>query len=208
MTVRRILVLFAHPSLERSEINAHLLDCARADKHTTVVDLYAEYPNYRIDIDLEQQRLCEHDVVMFLFPLYWYSTPAMLKEWQDLVLEFDFAYGPGGTALHGKHFICACTAGGPAAAYEATGYNRFTLRELLRPLEQTAELCGMPYLPPFALFGSRTAVEDGRCVQHVANFKKLLSVLATGKLPGLHAPEDCTINERLAALPLDQGAQA
>lgn len=208
MSTRRVLILFAHPSLERSEINTRLLAAARADGRATVVDLYAEYPDYLINIDLEQQRLCEHDVVMFLFPLYWYSTPAMLKEWQDLVLEFDFAYGPGGTALHGKHFICACTAGGPAAAYESTGYNRFTLRELLRPLEQTADLCGMRYLPPYALFGSRTAVEEGRCDEHIQGFRQLLDVLAQGSLKPLYSDESCTVNERLSATQKIQGNQA
>jgi glutathione-regulated potassium-efflux system ancillary protein KefG len=37
--------------------------------------------------------------------LYWYSTPAILKEWQDLVLEHVFAYGHEGTKLHGKIFF-------------------------------------------------------------------------------------------------------
>jgi putative NADPH-quinone reductase len=77
---RRLLVLFAHPSIERSEINSRLASLARQHPQCTLVDLYAEYPDYRIDVDLEQQRLRDHDVVVFLFPLYWYSTPAILKE--------------------------------------------------------------------------------------------------------------------------------
>ena len=98
----RILVLFAHPSLDRSEVNAELLRATRGREGVTVVDLYGEYPNYRIDIDREQQRLRDHDVVVFMFPLYWYSTPALLKEWQDLVLEYGFAYGQDGTELRAR----------------------------------------------------------------------------------------------------------
>lgn len=195
---RRILVLFAHPSIERSEINSRLADIARAHDHCSLVDLYAEYPNYRIDIDCEQQRLRDHDVVMFLFPLYWYSTPALLKEWQDLVLEYGFAYGSDGTALTGKYFLCACSAGGPAPAYDETGYNQFTLRELLRPLEQTAHLCHMRYLPPFALFGSRTAVEEGRRDGHLRDFKALLHTLSADSADALDTwveSEQCTINQ-------------
>jgi len=174
---RRVLVLFAHPSLDRSEINAELLSVSRATSDVTVVDLYADYPDYRIDIDREQQRLVKHDVVVFMFPLYWYSTPPILKEWQDLVLEYGFAYGHEGHALRGKTFLCAISAGGAADAYCADGYNHFTLRELLRPLEQTALLCGMHYLAPFALFGARTALEEGRVPGHLAEWRRVLESL-------------------------------
>ncbi len=90
---RRILVLFAHPALERSEANRPLAEAAQRLDGVTLVDLYAEYPDFGIDVDREQTRLREHDVIIFMYPLYWYSTPALLKEWQDLVLEYGFAYG-------------------------------------------------------------------------------------------------------------------
>ena len=179
---QRVLVLFTHPSLDRSEVNVELLRASRDIDGVTVIDLYGEYPDYRIDIDREQRRLCEHDVIVFMFPLYWYSTPALLKEWQDLVLEYGFAYGHEGIALHGKLFLCSITAGGSEQAYCAEGYNHFTLRELLQPLEQTARLTGMDYLPPFALFGSRTALEEGRVADHVADWRRLLHALRDGAI--------------------------
>lgn len=197
MISRRLLVLFAHPSPGRSEINSHLASIAKSHVNTTFVDLYAEYPDYRIDIDKEQQRLCEHDVIVFLFPLFWYSTPALLKEWQDLVLEHGFAYGSQGTALAGKYFLCACSAGGAASAYGAAGYNHHSLRELLVPLEQTATLCHMRYIPPFALFGSRTAVEEGRREEHVQAFAAMLDHLASEPLEVLIRSDVCTVNELL-----------
>ena len=143
----------------------------------TFADLYADYPDFQIDIDREQARLLEHDVIVFMHPLYWYSTPAILKEWQDLVLEHGFAYWAGGAALHGKIFLDALTAGGAEAAYCAEGYNYFSIRELLHPLEQTAALCGMLYLPPFALFEARTAVDEGRDDAHVADWVRVLEAL-------------------------------
>ena len=148
----------------------------------TVVDLYGRYPGFAIDVDREQAQLRTHDAVVFLHPLYWYSTPSILKEWQDLVLEHGFAYGSNGTALHGKVFFSALSAGGPEAAYCAAGYNHFTIRELLQPLEQTASLCGMLYLPPFALFGARTAVEDGRLEGHLQAWVRLLTALRDDRL--------------------------
>ncbi|NCF21223.1 MAG: flavodoxin family protein [Haliea sp.] len=179
---RRILVLFAHPSLHRSEVNREMLRQIDGMPGLTLVDLYREYPTLQIDIDLEQQRLLEHDVVIFMFPMYWYSTPAILKEWQDLVLEYGFAYGDEGTALQGKLFLCALTAGGTEEGYAASGYNHYTLRELLQPLEQTATLCGMRYLPPFALYGARTALEEGRVGRHAEAWRRVLEALRDDRL--------------------------
>ena len=179
---RRILVLLAHPSIDRSEVNRPLADAAKGVEGVNLADLYAEYPDFQIDIDREQERLLDHDVIVFQHPLYWYSTPAILKEWQDLVLEHGFAYGSEGTALHGKIFLNAISAGGSEAAYRSEGYNHFTIRELLHPLEQTALLCGMIYLAPFTLFGSRTAVEEGRLDAHIAEWMQVLEALRDDRL--------------------------
>lgn len=201
--MRRILILFAHPSLDRSEANRPLALATSRVAGVTLVDLYADYPDFQIDIDREQARLREHDAIVFMHPLYWYSTPAIMKEWQDLVLEYGFAYGSSGTALHGKIFLCALTAGGPEAAYNGEIDGRFTIRELLYPLEQTAWLCGMPYLPPFALFGARSAVEEGRLDIHMTNWIRVLEALrderlnidAARDLPILNADLDAIIKE-------------
>jgi putative NADPH-quinone reductase len=200
MSENKVLVLYAHPSPQRSEVNQHLFNAARKVEGVTTVDLYHEYPSYHIDIDKEQQRLLEHDVIVFQFPLYWYSTPAILKEWQDLVLEYGFAYGHDGTALHGKKFLCSLSAGGKADAYQTDGYNHFTIRELLHPLEQMATLTGMQYLAPFALFGARTAQEDGRVKSHVDNWQDLLKKLVAGKVDFEQASKAAKLNHYLATL--------
>jgi glutathione-regulated potassium-efflux system ancillary protein KefG len=169
----KVLILFAHPSQNRSEINILLYNASNIEG-VTLVDLYTEYPNYRINIQREQSRLAEHDIIVFMFPLYWYSTPAILKEWQDLVLEYGFAYGHDGKALQGKKFFCATTAGGPENAYQSEGMNHYSINELLQPLEQMASLCNMQYLPPFVLFGARTAREENRVELHINQWEALL----------------------------------
>ncbi|ABZ75829.1 NAD(P)H dehydrogenase (quinone) [Shewanella halifaxensis HAW-EB4] len=175
---KKILVLYAHPSQERSEINTPLFKTTQLQPNVTAVDLYGEYPTFRINIDREQQRLRDHDIVVFMFPLYWYSTPAILKEWQDLVLEYNFAYGAKGKTLCGKTFLCALSAGGSESAYCEEGYNHFSLRELLRPLEQMANLTGMNFLAPFALFCARTASEENRVDTHVQKWIRTLRALS------------------------------
>jgi len=182
MIKKKVLILYAHPSQHRSEVNQPLFDAASKIEGVTAVDLYGEYPTFNINIVKEQQRLLAHDVIIFQFPLFWYSTPAILKEWQDLVLEYGFAYGHGANALKDKVFLCALSAGGKADAYQTEGYLHFTIKELLRPLEQMATLSSMAYLAPFALFGARSAVEENRLGKHLILWKKLLNLLIEDKL--------------------------
>ncbi|MCU8516703.1 NAD(P)H-dependent oxidoreductase [Vibrio vulnificus] len=182
MSKNKVLVIYAHPSQHRSEVNAPLFAAAQAVDGVTCVDLYAEYPQFDINIDKEQARLLEHDVIVFQFPLYWYSTPALLKEWQDLVLEYGFAYGTDGTALKDKLMLCVVSAGGKEEAYKAEGYNHFTIRQLLAPIEQMAALTSMHYLPPFAIFGARTALEENRIDQHVERYVTLLQALVEDRV--------------------------
>jgi putative NADPH-quinone reductase len=175
--MRNVLVLYAHPGQRHSQANRLIAPAAADIDGVTFVDLYADYPTMKIDVDAEQARLLAHDVVVLQFPLYWYSTPAILKQWQDLVLEYGFAYGPGGDKLAGKQCLLAITAGGPEQAYSESGSNQFELRTLLSPLEQTARLCEMSFLPPYVLFGALNAHEDGRAEEHAQRYQELLIAL-------------------------------
>ncbi|ADN75896.1 Kef-type potassium/proton antiporter accessory protein, CPA2 family [Ferrimonas balearica DSM 9799] len=196
---RNILVLFAHPAQQHSEITVRLARAVKDLPNVTLVDLYAEYPTLEINIAREQERLLQHDVIVFLHPLYWYSTPAILKEWMDLVLEYNFAYGHKGLALKGKYLFASVSAGGQEHAYGAEGYNRYSLRELLRPLEMTANLCHMNYLPPFAIYGARTAVEEKRLAPHRERFVELLTRLSEDRIDLSDAATAPSLNAILEA---------
>ena len=153
-TENKVLVLFAHPAIQKSRVNTRLAEPAVDLEGVTFHDIYESYPDFHIDIEREQELLEEHDTIVLQHPFYWYSSPAIIKEWQDLVLEFGFAYGPEGTALKGKKMMNVISTGASKEAYEPEGHNRYTIREFLRPFEQTANLCGMLYLPPFVIYDS------------------------------------------------------
>src|SRR3989338_1116681 len=104
-----VLLVFAHPALERSRANAVLAEAAKQAAGVTFHDLYETYPDFVIDVDAEQEKLLAHQVIALQFPFYWYSTPALLKEWLDLVWLHGFAYGKGGDRLKGKQLFFACT---------------------------------------------------------------------------------------------------
>jgi glutathione-regulated potassium-efflux system ancillary protein KefG len=108
-----------------------------------------------------------------------YSAPALLKQWIDLVLEYGWAHGKGGDFLKNKIIFNAITSGGTREVYAADGYNRFTMKEFLVPFEQTATLCKMIYLPPFAVQGTHLLTEES-LQHHVALYHALLDKLVTG----------------------------
>lgn len=173
----RVLVLFVHPAQHHSRANAEMARQARALDGITFVDLYGENPRHGIDADREQTRLLAHDIVVFQFPLFWYSSPSLLKEWMDLVLEHGFAYGHGGDRLAGKTLMLAITAAGPETAYQPDGYQHFPLRTFLTPFEQTARLCQMQFLPPYVLYGALKATEAGDLADHAQGYVRLLEGL-------------------------------
>jgi glutathione-regulated potassium-efflux system ancillary protein KefG len=175
----KILILFAHPRLERSANNSILIKSIPNDSNITFHDLYEKYPDFNVDIEIEKKLMTEHQIVIWQHPFYWYSAPPLLKQWLDLVLEFGWAYGPGGNALQGKIVFNSITAGGQRSAYSKEGHNRFTIKELLAPFDQSAVLCKMTYLPPFVMHGThRISKED--IARSGQLYNKLLKYLVKG----------------------------
>ncbi len=152
--MKKTLLLLAHPAFERSHANAALLSAVEDLEHVTVHDLYETYPNFLINVDREQKLLIEHDRVVIQHPFFWYSTPAIVKEWFDLVLEYGWAYGEGGDALKGKVLRSVVTTGGSQKAYCPEGHNCYSVAEFLRPVEQTARLCQMDYEEPLVFYSA------------------------------------------------------
>ncbi|MDX1259114.1 NAD(P)H-dependent oxidoreductase [Exiguobacterium sp. K1] len=153
--MKKTLIIVAHPNLETSVVNKAWREQLSKEVEGTVHDLYASYPDEVIDVEKEQALLLAHDRIVFQFPFYWYSSPSLLKKWQDEVLSFGWAYGPGGTKLNGKEFMLVISTGGPAESYQAGGYNRYSMSELTRPFQAMANLTGMQFLPSFIEQGVR-----------------------------------------------------
>jgi glutathione-regulated potassium-efflux system ancillary protein KefG len=177
---RQILLIHAHPMPHRSRVNRHLVEAAKTVEGVTIRHLYELYPDYMIDVEQEQNLLLQHDILVLQHPFFWYSAPALLKEWLDLVLQHGWAYGEGGTALHGKCLLQAVTTGGTAEIYCSSGRNRHSVREFLLPFEQTARLCGMTYLDPFVVHGTGQLQTMDVLTPHSQRYCELLSSLASG----------------------------
>lgn len=105
------------------------------------------------DIQAELDKLVWADLVLFNFPLYWFSVPAILKGWIDRVLVSGLCYGgtrfydKGGLA--GKRAMLTLTLGGQPHMLREGGVHG-DLLDMLRPLLRgTLAYVGMTVLPPF-----------------------------------------------------------
>ena len=97
----KVLIIFSHPRFERSINNSILVQSVPKLPDITFHDLYEKYPDFNIDIESEKNLLSDHNIIIWQHPFYWYSSPPLLKQWIDLVLEFGWAYGPGGNCFAG-----------------------------------------------------------------------------------------------------------
>jgi len=181
-------------------VNRRLLGALRDVENVTIHDLYEAYPTMSIDVAREQELMLANDVIVFQHPFYWYSVPSILKEWQDLVLEHGWAYGAGGTKLKDKITLNAISTGGPANAYQKGGYNRFTVRELLAPWEQTANLCGMQFLAPFVVHAALRVASDDDLAQRREDYRRLICALRDSRVDLEKAARGENLAEELDAI--------
>lgn len=105
------------------------------------------------DIQAELEKVQACDLLIFNFPLYWFSVPAILKGWIDRVMVSGLFYGGkrfydrGG--MIGKRAMLSLTLGGKQHMFGA-GSIHGELDMLLRPLQQgTLAYCGFSVLKPF-----------------------------------------------------------
>lgn len=154
--MKKTLIIFNHPNFENSVFNRAFIEKAKQQENVLVRHLDAIYGSNTksFDIQKEQELLVEYERIIFQFPLYWFSTPAMLKAYQDMILSYGFAYGKSGDKLVGKEFKAIVTIGAMEEAYQAGGWNEKSLNEILSPLQTMARFCGMIYTRAFATFST------------------------------------------------------
>jgi putative NADPH-quinone reductase len=176
----KTLVIVTHPNIDASNWNKSWLEALQKHGDFTIHELYKEYPDENVDVSKEQKLIEAHDRIIFQYPLYWYSTPPLLKKWFDTVLLYGWAYGPDGSKTAGKEIGVAISTYGTEESYQATGSNRFTLQELLRPIEALTQFINASYLPHFSL-NDTSNVTDERLAQssidyihHIKNVKPVM----------------------------------
>lgn len=149
---RNILILFAHTYWENSKINKTLLNEAAKIKGVKIHNLTETYPDSKIDAQKEVELLKWADKIIMQFPLFWYSTPSLLKEWEDEVLVKIDAMDmqTKSKTLSGKTFQIITTAGGKAQSYD--GRHGATIKQLLLPIYHTFGYLNATPKDPYAIY--------------------------------------------------------
>lgn len=152
------LVILAHPNFDKSFANKTIIEeLKNSHMDIEIRNIHELYPDYKIDVKAEQAALLRHKTIIFQYPFYWYSMPAILKHWFDLVFEHQFAYGSKGDKLKGKNFIPSFTVGSSQDSYTTLGFQHFRVYEFCKHLEQTAYHTQMNYIDPIFFYGTSLA---------------------------------------------------
>jgi NAD(P)H dehydrogenase (quinone) len=140
--------------------NPDYLVYALEQRHADVSHLLAP------DIRAELEKVVWADLIVFSFPVYWFSVPAVMKGWFDRVFVSGRFYGGmrfydrGG--LKGKRALLALTLGGQPHMLEKDGVHG-PLDDMLKHLVRgTLGYVGFAVLPPFIAWHVPYISQDAR----------------------------------------------
>lgn len=140
---------------------------ANAEKYdfTTLTGQHFNYANeqknaslhgwsFSPDITSEMQKVQDAELVIFHFPVWWFSAPAILKGWFDRVLAMGVAWDTNNTYqngyFRGKNALVVATAGSPESDFQPLGLHKATLKQMLHPiLHGTLASCGFQVIEPY-----------------------------------------------------------
>lgn len=135
----------------------------------------AQAGRFAADVQAEMDKLNWADFVLFLYPIWWFDTPAILKGWLDRVFAYGYAYGDGRMfdrgVFRGKRAMCLVTTGGPAQLYPDFSDNLLKAMQFGR-----LYFCGMDVLPPFGAFAPAHTDAAGRAA-YLAELKQRLETI-------------------------------
>ncbi|MFE9661708.1 NAD(P)H oxidoreductase [Streptomyces sp. NPDC005955] len=138
---RHTLLVLAHPRQDALTAQAavRLRDALTSrGGHVDVLDLYAEGfdprltpvdepdwehrdKRYSDEVHAHMDRIAAADDLVVVFPVWWFSVPAVLKGWIDRVWNYGFAYGRGTPRLAGKRMVWLGLAGSTREHYATSG---------------------------------------------------------------------------------------
>ncbi|MEU5163161.1 NAD(P)H oxidoreductase [Streptomyces sp. NPDC020875] len=138
---RHTLLVLAHPRTDSltARVAGRLRDRLTENGGSVdVLDLYAEgfdprltpadepdwenrEKEYSPEVRAQMARIVSARDIVVVFPVWWYSVPAVLKGWIDRVWNYGFAYGRSTPRLAGKRMIWLGLAGASADDYARRG---------------------------------------------------------------------------------------
>lgn len=174
-----IVIVYAHPYPRHSRANRAMLAALEEIPEVRVRSLYDLYPDFSIDVAAEQAELASASLVIWQHPMHWYGAPALFRLWMDKVLQHGWAYGGPKGALLGKDLLWTVTTGGMMEDFTCCGET--DLHGLAQPLRSAAELCGMRWQDPHAVYGANN-MNDQELILAGASYRDRLRAYLSARL--------------------------
>jgi NAD(P)H dehydrogenase (quinone) len=140
----QVLIIFAHPrrdSYAGAVLDAFVAGLAERGHSVEIADLYRENFEPRLQADdyaqfhgaempeevrREQARVDRADALAFVFPVWWWSFPAVMKGWVDRVFSQGWAYrfepGMSRGQLRDRPTLILGVGGSRESTYRKYGY--------------------------------------------------------------------------------------
>lgn len=185
--MKNILIVSGHTNLSESVANKTILETLeRRLPEAEIVRLDELYPDFKIDVKKEQERLLRADIIVLQFPIFWYSAPSILERWMEQTFQHGFSHGRTGDRLKGKKLVLSFTTGAPASMYSHDGAMGYDIEEFLPCYKAACRLCQMEFsgfvYTGGVSYASRTSPEliarqNQASVEHAGRLIELLQKL-------------------------------
>lgn len=143
---QNILLISGHTDIRNSVANKTIIENLKKEFENLEVSSLCElYPDYKIDVKAEQEKLKKADIIIVQFPFFWYNAPSILRKYFEDVLTHGFAFGKNGKSLKNKKFIVSFTIGGQEKSYKHGASQNFEIKEFMPSFQQLANMCNMKW---------------------------------------------------------------
>lgn len=144
--MKKVLVISGHTDLNNSVANKTILE--RLEKQLPEAEyVYLDklYSDFQIDVETEQKRLLNADIIVLQFPVFWYAMPSLLSRWIEEVFQHGFSHGTTGNKLKDKKLVASFTTGAPEFMYSYEGAQKYPIEDFLPPVKAMCNLCQMNF---------------------------------------------------------------
>ena len=133
---KKILLILSHPNYKDSFANKTIITKLSSLIPEIEIDhIDSLYPDEKIDIKKEQDKLIKSDIIIFQFPMFWHNRPHLLSKWFEDVYQYGFVYGSKGDKLKNKKIIISITLGNTLDFFK----DEISLDNLLSPFKASAK---------------------------------------------------------------------
>ncbi|MHC0036244.1 NAD(P)H-dependent oxidoreductase [Pseudoneobacillus sp. C159] len=205
-----VLIVFAHPSADsyNAALKMAVIEAlTERGASIKISDLYemnfnpvasmndvvipTNLEDVPMDLRLEREKVAWADFIIFQFPMWWTSVPAILKGWFDRVFAAGFAYGPGiynHGNFKGKKAMLSFTVGGKNLNSYGPRAIKGDMNERLFGLHhEILYFSGMDVIMPF-IVPAHAGVEERK--EYIELLKAKMANLETEPTIQFHPIED------------------